>query len=290
MAAFRIYFLCCMISFGIVALLTLPNNAARAEPQLAQRVLLDMRKTPGARNAELFDEKTIKIKTNSGETFQINLDNLIEETKHATAGDHPQIYKRYLAAYRFAFHRMHHAAKPFDQKKLVLIVRNQDYLSHATGLAEGSQRRSITSSLNVFLAVNEANTISTFGGSQMQTSNLTADSAERLANSNLDRIANRVRVHRLRSGLSVWATQLDRDLESSLILSPKFLAKAVATANGPVVVGVPERGMLLFASANDPMAISLLEGTVRKLHSEALGNRQLSADILYSDGGPVRPR
>ncbi len=266
-------------------------GSANADMQLVQRVLRDMRNTPGISDLKAHDDKTIRYSAH-GLQGQLNLGNLIAEMADAKTADKEAIYHHFINVYQRSITRMGREASAPDPNRLILIVRNQDFLKPTIGkdaVPEGSRFAAITPSLNVLIAEKIDGFIATVGSETLAKANLNRDQAESTALTNLDRLAAEAKIEQIRD-LLVWYTRTDEETESSLILSQAFLARATATARGPILIGVPERGMLLFARASEPTAVSVLEHGVRKLHSEALGNRQLSLDILYSDGGPVRAR
>jgi hypothetical protein len=262
---------------------------ALADRGLAQRVLRDIRGMPGVSNWEIVDDDTIRAKVGEAQS-QINLDNLRAELRQAARGEEGDIYRRYVAAYRQSLRLAAGADRPVDPDKLLPIVRNSDYLPSDGGTLEGSIGRTIAPGLVVVLAANEHQLIRSVGEKRLAGTGLTLQSAAQRAQANLDRSANGVRIRRVVGSPSLWAAELRQDFGSSLILSERFLKRAVATAGGPIIIGIPERGIMYFAKANDAQAVMRLEGLVRKVHAEALGNTQLSGTIFYSDGGAARVR
>ncbi len=89
---------------------------------------------------------------------------------------------------------------------------------------------------------------------------------------------------------NIFRTRLDGDLDSSLMLSEKFRKRAVESAGGPVLFGIPFSGDLYFVKADDAAAARLLSQFVRELFSRGQGPRPLTARLFWSDGPILRER
>jgi hypothetical protein len=276
-------------SMATLAAAFLLFSFARADQVLAHRVFRDISSVVGISNGQIVDDETITFMVGALQA-RINLGNLRAELADASTKEHVAIYRRFVAAYRLSLSETVRGERPVDPDKLYLIVRNQDFLAATDSRLEGLTGQSISQDLVILLAAYEKPLIKTVGETGLAGTGLTFAAAIQRAQVNLDRRVNSVRVRGVSREHFIWAAALDEDFASSLILSERFLQKAVVTAGGPVILGVPERGLLYFAPANDLQAVSILENLVRRMHGEAIGNLQLSSTILYSDGGPVRLR
>lgn len=75
------------------------------------------------------------------------------------------------------------------------------------------------------------------------------------------------------------------DLDSSYFLDRRFWNGLLAQHPEGLVVGVPHRGVLLFAPVTRPEAVSVLETTIGALHDRSGSLRVSSALYLFKDGG-----
>jgi hypothetical protein len=273
---------------AVSGFMTIPTGVA--EPTLAQRVLRDIGGIRGVSDAKIVDDDTISAKVGTL-LSQINLGNLRAELADVAPDKRAGVYRHYVASYRRSLLETVRGFRPVDPGNLLPIIRNLDYFGGTSPeQMPGYAHRTIAPGLFVLLAAHEQRLIKAVGEEMLSGTGLTFEGAVQRAQANLERRGAGVRFRPVLAKPPIWAAELKQDFGSSLILSEGLLRRAVAQAGGPVVLGIPERGLLYFAAASDPQAALLLEGLVRKLHAEAVGNSQLSGTIFYSDGGPARVR
>jgi hypothetical protein len=75
------------------------------------------------------------------------------------------------------------------------------------------------------------------------------------------------------------------DVDSSYFLDLPFWNGVLATHAGGVIACVPERGGLLYAPAEAPVAVAALDDACNKLYRSAGRNRVSSARFLYTAAG-----
>jgi uncharacterized protein YtpQ (UPF0354 family) len=278
----------CKLFITFIMFAVLSCGSVQADIALARRVLNDIGKPNGLDIKEVIDDKTIRLRTRSGNSQQINLDNLIVELNANPSTRHSTIYQRYLNTYREGVTLFLRDQPPtLNRKSLILIVRSQNFANEVG--AATAPIRSIGSGISAYFALDSARSISTVNSTYVTNQGLTLEEAERLATLNLDRKGQSARIRKQKGHLNIWSVSLDGDHESSLALSPKLLSRAIREAGGPILIGIPARSLLIFMRADDPTAATVLSGMVQQLHSNPPDRRPISNALFFSDG-PVRAR